>query len=318
MKFTEQQKEEAKAFNDRMQERESAGFVPDLRDGVKCEYFYKSFFRDPHFMGIYLGQIAKWFNDSLLNYGGNGLAVLDVGCGPGIISLEVARNGHHVTGIDISEKSIFLAEKALKNNKYVEGFGSLEYVLSSFEAIDGMFDAIIFSGALHHFSDMDEVVAKSLTHLKKDGIILCYEPWHEKWRKQDAAVVALLRLVLSITGHWYERYPEVSNITQENFDSFTETIYHEFLMECDKNENGGQSPHDNDSSGDEIIAALNKAYNQIEFKPGFSFIYRFLGGIRGGDQVAHQLSDVFATFDQYSVAKGYMNPNGFYYAGRKK
>ncbi|MBZ0090654.1 MAG: class I SAM-dependent methyltransferase [Sulfuricellaceae bacterium] len=301
-----------------MQERGIAGFIPDLREGVKCEYFYKSFFRDPYLMRLYLGQIAKWFNDSLIKYAGQNLTVLDVGCGPGIVSLEIARNGHHVTGIDISEKSLSLAKKALNNNYHTDNFGSLQYALSPFEEIEGTYDAIVFSGSLHHFSNIDSVITKSRFHLKKEGLILCYEPWHEKWTMQDAAIVALLRLVLSITGYWYETYPELSKITGGNFDAFTDEIHREYLIERDKNEPGGQSPHDNDSTGDEIIAALNEGFHLLEFKPGFSFIYRFLGGIRGPDQILQQLADLFTAFDQYSVERGYMNPNAFFYVGRKR
>jgi hypothetical protein len=81
---------------------------------------------------------------------------------------------------------------------------------------------------------------------------------------------------------------------------------------------GGQSPHDNDSTGDEIIAALNGAFQQVEFRPGFSFIYRFLGGIRGREKMVRELADLFTIFDQDCVAKGHMNPNAFFYVGRKK
>jgi ubiquinone/menaquinone biosynthesis C-methylase UbiE len=225
-----------------MQGREQAGFIPDLRGGVKCEFFYKSFFRDPYFMRLYLGQIAKWFNDSLIKHAGKNLAVLDVGCGPGIVSLEIARNGHRVTGIDISEASLSLARKTLKNNRHVKKFGSLKYILSPFETIEGSYDAIVCSGALHHFANVEKVITKCRSLLKKRGIILCYEPWHEKWTKRDAALVALLRLLLAKTGNWYETYPEVSKITLENFDMFTDEIHREYFLERDKNEPGGQSP----------------------------------------------------------------------------
>ena len=37
--------EEAQAFDSRIGERLSAGFIPDLRRAVKCDHFYKSFWR---------------------------------------------------------------------------------------------------------------------------------------------------------------------------------------------------------------------------------------------------------------------------------
>jgi hypothetical protein len=43
------------AFDARIRERVAAGLIPDLRRAVKCEYFYKSFWRDPHYIDLYLG-----------------------------------------------------------------------------------------------------------------------------------------------------------------------------------------------------------------------------------------------------------------------
>lgn len=46
--FEEEEAVEARAFDQRIEERVQASFIPDLRRAVKCEYFYKSFWRDPH------------------------------------------------------------------------------------------------------------------------------------------------------------------------------------------------------------------------------------------------------------------------------
>ena len=115
IKLPENLKAEAEAFDNRLNERDEAGFVADLRDAVKCDYFYKSFFRDPYYLNLYYGKQVQWFLSGLATLG-KGLKILDVGCGPGILSLEIARAGHHVLGIDISEKSIEVARKALVNN----------------------------------------------------------------------------------------------------------------------------------------------------------------------------------------------------------
>ncbi len=310
--------EEAAAFDKRMTERSSAGFIPDLRDAVKCDYFYKSFFRDPYFMKLYQGQMTDLFVNGLEKHKGKKLTILDVGCGPGLSTLEIARNGHNVTAIDISEKSIELAKKALANNRYKKNFGLLNYQVLPFEEVKGKFDAIIFSGALHHFPNLKDVVKKSVTLLNKDGILLCYEPWHEKWRKQDAAQVALFRMILSITGFWYEKnlFKNTKN-KPKMFDEYVDDIHLEYVSEKDKNEPDGQSPNDNAASGDEIIKCLNKYFVQKELKSGFSFIYRFLGGMRGSDEILHRLADLFTVYDQYAVENGWMNSNAFFYIGTK-
>ena len=118
---------EANAFNKRITERVASGFVPDLRRAVKCEYFYKSFWRDPHFIQLYLGRQVEIYLELLEKHGGQGLTILDVGCGAGYVSLELARGGHHVTGIDIAGDAIRIARETLAENTFKQGFGSLRY-----------------------------------------------------------------------------------------------------------------------------------------------------------------------------------------------
>lgn len=197
---------EAQAFNRRIEERVEAGFVPDLRRAVKCEYFYKSFWRDPQFIKLYVGEIVNTYLRMLGHYGGAGLRILDVGCGAGYVSLELARAGHQVIAIDIAGSCIEIARETLAQNPFKDGFGSLEYHVMPFHQASGVYDVILFSGSLHHFDDPDEDVRKGCELLVPGGLILCHEPCHEKWRMEDAAQVALIRTLLSLTGHWYEPF----------------------------------------------------------------------------------------------------------------
>src|SRR5215468_16525 len=145
MMSDENLKAEAKAFNEIISERERAGFIPDLRRAVKCDYFYKSFWRDPHFINLYLGETVRTFLDLLRRHGKPGIRILDVGCGAGYISLELARAGYRVTAIDIAEKAIAVAKRTLAENPFKQGFGSLEYYVGSLDEVTSPFDAVLFS-----------------------------------------------------------------------------------------------------------------------------------------------------------------------------
>ena len=183
--------EEAEAFDKRIEERVAAGFIPDLRRAVKCEHFYKSFWRDPQFIELYLGRIMDGYLDLLHTHCGDGLHILDVGCGAGYMSLELARAGHHVKAIDIAESCIAIAKETLLQNPFEDNFGSLEYTVEPFHQVTGTFDVVMFSVSLHHMTDLQGAVDHASSLLSEGGHLLCYEPCHDRFTEADAAVVGL-------------------------------------------------------------------------------------------------------------------------------
>jgi len=314
-------KEEAEAFNKRISERLQAGFVPDLRNAVKTEFFYKSFWRDPYFINLYLGEQVKNFTRILDENCGKNLRILDIGCGAGYMSLELARNGHHVTAFDISEKSIKIANEVLDNSEKDENFGSLQYSVSSFEDYDikrGNFDVIHFSVALHHLTNVNLVVKKCFDSIDEGKHIFVHEPCHERFDERDAAQVVLIRSILSLLGFWYEKdlyeriYNDDSLLLQEIKDTKME-----YLMERDKSEPDGQSPNDLEASGEEMLEALRERFHEIHYSKSTSFIYRVLGGMRGEDDKIHKIADLLSNYDKLAVREGFINENFFYFLGRK-
>ena len=309
---------EAGAFDQRIADRTAAGFIPDLRRAVKCDFFYKSFWRDPQFIRLYLGWIVDGYLDLLKTHCGQHLRILDVGCGAGYVSLELARNGHHVTAIDISQKCIATANQILSENPYQDGFGSLEYRLSPFHEVTGTYDVVLFSMSLHHMLDVDDVVSKTRQLLKPEGWFLCYEPCHDAFGEKDAAQVALIRTLLSLTGHWYDA-DEVGNAWRDKaaFAEYVRFVQTEYVEERDPSE-GGQSPNDLEADGAEILESLDRFFERVVHKSGHSFIYRLLGGIRGDDETVRNLADFIAVYDRVSVEKYGQNPNHFFYLGRPR
>jgi 2-polyprenyl-3-methyl-5-hydroxy-6-metoxy-1,4-benzoquinol methylase len=59
-------------------------------------------------------ETIKWI---LTKVNKNKLNILDLGCGPGLYSEELAKLGHRITGIDISMESIEYAKKAAAKSK---------------------------------------------------------------------------------------------------------------------------------------------------------------------------------------------------------
>ena len=56
------------------------------------------------------------------------LRILDLGCGPGYFSLELARAGFQVVGVDISDKMISIANKNLKSFRNKKNFSRADEI----------------------------------------------------------------------------------------------------------------------------------------------------------------------------------------------
>ncbi len=310
--------EEAQAFDQRISTRVESGYVADLRRAVKCDYFYKSFWREPHFIKLYLGWIVDGILELLKTHVGPGARILDVGCGAGYMSLEFARNGYHVTAIDISEACITTAREVLTDNPYKAGFGSLEYHAMPFEAVEGRYDVVMFCVSMHHLSDVQAAVDKSVSMLAPGGHLICYEPCHDRFERKDAAQVALIRGLMSIAGLWFDpSEPGEATRSEAALSTYIDDVRTEYMTERDKNEPGGQSPHDLSADGEQILAALRSRLTEVAFRPGCSFIYRLVGGLRGPEQVVHDLATFIAQYERLMVSEGALNPNMFFFAGRK-
>ncbi|HEX2910199.1 MAG TPA: bifunctional 2-polyprenyl-6-hydroxyphenol methylase/3-demethylubiquinol 3-O-methyltransferase UbiG [Chloroflexia bacterium] len=100
-----------------------------------------------------------------------GRKVLDVGCGGGLLSEEFARQGAHVTGIDLSIPSLEAARR------HAEQAGlEIEYQEASAEQLpfaDNSFDILICCDFVEHVSDrLDLVLSETARVLKPGGVFL--------------------------------------------------------------------------------------------------------------------------------------------------
>jgi len=99
-----------------------------------------------------------------------GLRVLDVGCGGGLLAEPLARFGCLVTGIDPSRRSLEVARA------HADASGlDIDYVHGVAEALpadDDTFDAVVCCDVLEHVSDLSATIREAARVLRPGGLYL--------------------------------------------------------------------------------------------------------------------------------------------------
>ena len=97
-----------------------------------------------------------------------GLSILDIGCGGGLISEPMARLGANVTGIDASEKNINVAKLHSKKNGL-----KINYLNASPENLKHIekFDVILNLEIVEHVNNVNLYIKSCYKLLKKNGLM---------------------------------------------------------------------------------------------------------------------------------------------------
>ena len=97
-----------------------------------------------------------------------GLSILDIGCGGGLLSEPMARLGAKVVGIDASNKNIKIAKHHLKKSKL-----DIKYFNSSPEKYDATqkFNVVLNMEVVEHVEDLNIFIKQCSKFLKKSGIM---------------------------------------------------------------------------------------------------------------------------------------------------
>ncbi len=98
-----------------------------------------------------------------------GLSVLDIGCGGGLLAEPIKRLGAEVTGIDASEKNIKIASLHAEKESL-----DIEYINTSAEELSATgrkFDIILNMEVIEHVADVESYIKSCAALLNPDGIM---------------------------------------------------------------------------------------------------------------------------------------------------
>ena len=180
--------------------------------------------------GILFGpQLARLFSQCREIDG----PILDLACGCGWLSLELARLGKEAVGVDVSESSIavaryFFEHRDLDTDEFLPDFygqklvplstpGSARYEtqdLNSLALPERSFSAAVAWEALHHIHNLEGVVEQVQHALKPDGVFIVHETINEPVSGQKLVQLMTAGPILRFVAAWHARHkrrePELS------------------------------------------------------------------------------------------------------------
>lgn len=294
-------REEAEAFDKQVEERMALGQVPDLRKLQFVEGLYNNPWRDPEFVQLQIMPKIDFIIEKAKTRPGG--QVLELGCGMGYLSLELARNGLHVHAVDISKKSIEVAKKVYSENTYMVGFGSLNYEVADITTMDmgeAKYDSIISLGTLHHLQALDSVIIRISKALRQRGNLILCEPIRSNFTEKSAEFAAILRVIAPTWITYEAKLKPISDA--ENWRAFVQQIYNEYRY-VDKRGEGVQSPFDNIvSSEEDLIKPITKHFAIKEVKYSDAFVDKIIGGLRG--DARYKLAKFLKFLDDDLIRRG--------------
>lgn len=293
--------EEAASFDRQIEERLRHGFIPDLRRLRTTEWFYNNPWRELEFVEVQLLPKVRFVLDIARAAGGK---VVELGCGPGYLTLELARQGLDVLGVDLSPSNIEVARQYAAENPFREGFGALTYQCADFTELvlgEAVFDTVVFFASLHHVPNVGRLLERVRQALKPGGHLVVCEPVRQNFTRESAVFAATLRALLPTWLSYADKLGSMT--TPAAWEAYVDEIYREYTYQ-DEHE---QSPLDNaTASAEQIVSAVERRFCVETLVWEDAFIDKLIGALRGPDR--HTLARFLKFLDDEAVRRGVLPP----------
>jgi len=130
--------------------------------------------------------------------------LLEIGCGMGMDSVQLARCGFQVTAVDLTEAALTLARQYAASRRV-----DIDFRTGNAEALefgDGEFDAAYSFGVLHHTPNIESAIAELHRILRPGGVahVMLYHKW-----SIVCGIHELLRLPYESPRHLKDHCPVV-------------------------------------------------------------------------------------------------------------
>jgi 2-polyprenyl-6-hydroxyphenyl methylase/3-demethylubiquinone-9 3-methyltransferase len=125
---------------------------------------------NPVRVGFIRDRLAAHYERNIAHYQPlQGLSILDIGCGGGLLSEPLARLGADVTGIDAAERNIEIARAHAAASGIKVTY--LPCPAEDLAARGAQFDAVLAMEIVEHVADLEAFLAAARALLKPDGLL---------------------------------------------------------------------------------------------------------------------------------------------------
>jgi 2-polyprenyl-3-methyl-5-hydroxy-6-metoxy-1,4-benzoquinol methylase len=245
-------------FWDKMEEDSNKYGIPwwvDLRRAEKLSKVILGWMHDPRLEEILRGDPKKKMIGTATRKKGY---ALDIACGAGWLSLELARAGMHVDAYDLSPKRIEIAKNYLAKIGNTDGCGSINYQIADLNTISleqGKYESVVAWDSLHHIMECERLVHEIYDSLKPGGYLIVFD------HMDPDTINAKNKLAIDLIRLAFRPVKKVGQIFRKNRQEpmLVAAVMHDHTEATE----APFSPMENIMTGHDIISLIEK-YFQIE------------------------------------------------------
>jgi 2-polyprenyl-3-methyl-5-hydroxy-6-metoxy-1,4-benzoquinol methylase len=260
-----------------------------------------SLWRQPHLIELTYADNFHVVQDYI---SGRNLKILEVGCGTGFMSLELARMGHDVVGIDPNGKIIRIARRTMETDPYNRTRGPLRYEIADFNKWSDepeTYDIVLFSRVLHDLPHPRKILSRAHHLLKNRGRVICLEYAYDRIDRRAATWLYQIRRALELIG-WY------SSHLPENPKQGVDSVMKEALY--------GRKEHIN--TFQEMRQPLEQLFRKAHFSWHSYYCWDVFRDMRIPDRNREKaLASLFRGMEQLLIESGEIRPVSFHFVGTK-
>lgn len=260
------------------------GVIPDIRSAIKRTEV-TAMWDDPEIEKVMRGEFREFIIKKASEVKGR---ALDLGCGMGWLSLELARNGMDVDAIDISEKRIQVAKDYLEVAPEKENFGSVNYVVADLNKIlleKSAYNSVVVWDTLHHILEIDRLMGEVKKALKPGGNFLALD--HIGVTRVGEVISKILYLMLTTDRNYPKKLKLIRELLKRKFH-------------CEQASIDDRSPFE-DVTKKEMIEVIKKKLMVKEVITTLSFSANLVPRIRLREPLKYRLIHLLKFLDDLSI-----------------